>query len=73
MHILIISFPIVLGSYPNKVHDFYEKLMPNVQALGTVRGLNEIKGYVRSTLDKLSEIGADIVRLYVGKIRCSAS
>ena len=26
----IISLPIVLGSYPNKVHDFYEKLMPNV-------------------------------------------
>ena len=47
--------------------------MPNVQALETVRGLNEIKGYVRSTLDKLSEIGANLVRLYVGKIRCSVS
>ena len=47
--------------------------MPNVQALETVRGLNEIKGYVRSILDKLSEIGADLVRLYVGKIRCSVS
>ena len=47
--------------------------MPNVQALETVRGLNEIKGYVRSTLDKFSEMGANLVRLYIGKIRCSVS
>ena len=35
----IISLPIVFGSHPNKVHDFYEKLMPSVQALETMRKL----------------------------------
>ena len=37
--------------------------MSSVQALGTMRKLNEIKGYVRNTLDKLPEIRADLVRL----------
>ena len=59
----IISLPIVFGSHPNKVHDFYEKLMSSVQALETMRKLNEIKGYVRNTLDKLPGIRADLVRL----------
>ena len=59
----IISLPIVFGSHPNKVHDFYEKLMSSVQALEAMRKLNEIKGYVRNTLDKLPGIRADLVRL----------
>ena len=37
--------------------------MSSVQALGTMRKLNEIKGYVRNTLDKLPETRADLVRL----------
>ena len=37
--------------------------MSNVQALETMRKLNEIRGYVRHTLDKLPGISADLVRL----------
>ena len=59
----IISLPVFFGSHPNKVHDFYEKLMSSVQALETMRKLNEIKGYVRNTVDKLPGIRADLVRL----------
>ena len=37
--------------------------MPSVQALETIRKLNEIKSYVRNTLEKLPGIRADLVRL----------
>ena len=37
--------------------------MSSVQALKTMRKLNEIKGYVRNTLGKLPGIRADLVRL----------
>ena len=37
--------------------------MSSVQALEAMRKLNEIKGYVTNTLDKLSGIRADLVRL----------
>ena len=37
--------------------------MSSVQALETMRKLNEIRGYVRHTLDKLPGISADLVRL----------
>ena len=59
----IISLPVIFGSHPSKVHDFYEKLMSSVQALETMKKLNEAKGYVRNTLDKLPGIRADLVRL----------
>ena len=59
----ILSLRVVFKSHPNKVHDFYEKLLSSVQALETMRKLNEIKGYVRNTSDKLPEIRADLVRL----------
>ena len=37
--------------------------MPRVEALETIRKLNEIKSYVRNTLEKLPGIRADLVRL----------
>ena len=37
--------------------------MPSVEALETIRKLNEIKSYVRNTLEKLPGIRADLVRL----------
>ena len=37
--------------------------MSSVQALETMKKLNETKGYVRNTLDKLPGIRADLVRL----------
>ena len=46
----------------SKVHEFYEKLLTNVQTLDTMGKLNEIKGYVRMTLDKLPDIRSDLVR-----------
>jgi len=47
----------------SKVHEFYEKLLTNVQTLDTMGKLDEIKGYVRMTLDKLPDIRSDLVRL----------
>ena len=44
-----------------KIHKFYEKLLTNVQVLEMGK-LNEIKGYVRLTLDKLPDVRADLVR-----------
>ena len=56
----------VLPSIPNtstvRIHDFYERLSTNVNALDTLEKLKEINGYVRLTLDKLSGIRADLVR-----------
>ena len=45
-----------------RIHEFYEKLGTNVQSLDTMGKLDEIKGYVRLTLDKLPCIRADLVR-----------
>ena len=47
---------------PWKIHEFYEKLVTNVQALDTMGKLREMNGYVRMTLDKLIGIRADLVR-----------
>ena len=59
----IIALPTVQGSQPARVHDFYEKLATNVQALDRMGKIKEINGYVRVTLDKLPGIRADLVRL----------
>ena len=58
----IILLPISLGSHPN-LHDFYEKLMSSVQALGTLQKPNETKGCFRNVLDRLPGIRAGLVRL----------
>ena len=59
----ITSLPIIPNFNTNRIHEFYEKLMISVQALETMNKLNEINGYMRLTLDKLSGIRADLVRL----------
>ena len=59
----IIYLPVVFGSHSNKVHHFYEKLMPSLQALEKMRKLNEINGFVRNTLDKLPRTRAGLVML----------
>ena len=51
------------GSQPARIHEFYEKLTSNIQALDTMGKLREINGYVRVTLDKLPGIWADVVCL----------
>ena len=52
----ILALPHIPGSQPSKIHDFYEKLLSNVQALETLGKLREISGYVRMTIDKLEGI-----------------
>ena len=56
------ALPHIPGSQPSKIHDFYEKLLSNVQALETLGKLREISGYVRMTIDKLEGIRGDLVR-----------
>ena len=58
----ITSLRVVFGSQSNKSHYFYENLMSSVLALETIRKLNEIKDYVRNTLDKLPGIRTDLLR-----------
>ena len=58
----ITNLPNINHPVTAKIHDFYEKLGTNVQSLDTMGKLDEIKGYVRLTLDKLPSIRADLVR-----------
>ena len=55
--------PVIQNSHPNQIHDFYEKLAIRVEAPDTMKNLKEINEYVRLTLDKLSGIRADLVRI----------
>ncbi len=58
----IMSLPTITGSQPSKVHEFYKTLLFNVQSLETLGKLQEVKGNVRSVLDKLRGIKADLIR-----------
>ena len=58
----ITSLPVIQNSDPNRIHDFYEKLVVSVKALDTMNKLKEINGYVRLTVDILPVIRADLVR-----------
>ena len=59
----ILSLPAILRSNPVKIHDSYKKLITRVRLLDTIRILKQINGYVRSTLDKLPSIRAELFRL----------
>ena len=59
----IIGLPPIHGSHPAKIHDFYGKLTTHMQVLETMGKLKEIRGFARTTLDKLPGIRADLVRL----------
>ena len=58
----IMSLPTTGGTQPARIHDFYEKLLFNVQSLETMGKLREVNGYVRMTMDKLPGIRGDLVR-----------
>ena len=65
----ITPLPIITDTHPNRVHEFYEKLMVSTQALHTMNNLKDINGHVKISLDKLPGIRADLVRLAdTGKI-----
>ena len=57
------SLPTINGSQPNKIHEFYEKLLFNVQSLETMGKLQEVNGYVWMTIDKLPGIRGHLVRM----------
>ena len=58
----IMDLPTITGSQPVKVHEFYKKLLYNVQLLETLGKLREVSGNVRSVIGKLKGIKADLVR-----------
>ena len=58
----IMALPTITSSNPRKIHEFYEKLVFNVQSLETLGKLKEISGYVRMSIDKLQGIRGDLVR-----------
>ena len=58
----IMALPVVTGSHPKKIHEFYEKFLFNVQSLEMLGKLKEISGYVRMSIDKLQGIRGDLVR-----------
>ena len=56
------NLPVITGSQPTKVHEFYKTLLFNVQSLETLGKLQDVKGNVRSVIDKLKGIKSDLVR-----------
>ena len=52
----IISLSRISGDNSNKIHHFFETLVAHTQALETMGKLKKVKGFVRSTLDKLPGI-----------------
>ena len=56
------SLPTIGGTQPARIHDFYEKLLFNVQSLETMGKLREVNGYMRMTIDKLPGTRGDLVR-----------
>ena len=58
----IVQLPTVHGSNPAKILEFYENLMSSVQSLESMGKLTEIKGYVRTTLDKLPQLRSQLVQ-----------
>ena len=59
----IMGLPVITGTNPTRINEFYEKLVTNIQTLESMGKEKDIRGYVRLTLDKLPGIRADLVRL----------
>ena len=59
----ILDLPNVPGTNPRVIADFYENLTHSVQALETMGKLSQIDGNVSMTLDKLSGIRGNFVRV----------
>ena len=56
------ELPVITGENLRKVKEFYKQLRCNVQSLDTFERLGDVKGNVRSTIDKLKGVKADLVR-----------
>lgn len=59
----ILNLTTINGTNTSRIHELFETLTNNVQALETLGRLKDIQGYVRMTLDKLPGIRSDLVRL----------
>ena len=59
----ILGLPVITGTNPARICEFYDKLETNIQMLESMGKEQEIRGYVRLTLDKLLGIRVDLVRL----------
>ena len=62
----IMSLPVITKTNPNKIDKFYRQLRYNVQSLDTMGKLADVKGNLRSTLDKLKGTKPDLVRGHEG-------
>ena len=60
----IMYLPVIQGTNAGKIHDFYTKLLFNVQSLETLGKLREVNGYVRMCLDKLEGIRGALVAIF---------
>ena len=58
----IINLPTITGTNPNKIYEFYEILFSSVQTLESLGKVHELKGYVRTTLDKLVHLRSHLVQ-----------
>ena len=58
----ILDLPNIFGTDPHKIKEFCETLTHSVHALETMGKLDNVKGNVSMTLDKLSGIRGDLVR-----------
>ena len=58
----IMDLPVITGTDPAKVHDFYKTLSHNVQALETLGKVERVNGTTRAVLEKLKGIKTDLVR-----------
>ena len=59
----IMGLPVITGTNPTRINEFYEKLVTNIQTLEFMGKEKDIRGYVRLTLGKLPGIRADLERL----------
>ena len=58
----IMNLPVITGIQPARIYEFYKTLLYNVQSLETLGKFRDVSGNVRSVLDKLKGIKADLVR-----------
>ena len=58
----IMALPIIHGTSRVKIHEFYDNLLVHVQAFDTPGKLEQVRGNVHTTLDKLDGIRTDLAR-----------
>ena len=58
----ILELPKVSDNQPQKIHQFFERLLYNVLSLETLGKLNKVNGNIALTIDKLPGILGDLVR-----------